>query len=232
MDQKKPTQIAERRPVEEIFDIKEATNMALDHGERFTGWYLFKNFLKEKELPLNYPADKDKKYSFKIYDYNFRFIMPPSIEFSSGVISYSEAERRFGIFRFPQKGDGTFSAPLVLNKKKNKNILKDLTKSQIQDLVGSKRKVLTFEAFKIPQFGFEQIFIDDKELDRIAAITDRAFARDIRREYESVINNKISEVKEKIKSSCNYLLILKNVLNLQWKNVEEVAKATNNIIHR
>jgi hypothetical protein len=230
MDQKIPVRIAERRPTEELYDIKEATHLALDHGERFIGWYMFKNSLKERELPLNYPGDKDKKYSFKIYDYNFRFIMPPSLEFSSGVISYSEAERRFGMFRFPQKHDGTFSAP-ILNQKKSKNPLKDLSKDQIRDLVG-KRKVLTFEAFRIPQYGFEQVFINDKDLDKIASITDRSFARDIRREFESVINKKVSEVKEKIKSSPDYLLILKNVLNLQWKNVEEVSTVTNKIIHR
>lgn len=220
--------VAERMPTEELFDIKEATHLGIDHGERFIGWYLFKKFLKEIELPLNYPSDPEKKYSFKIYDYNFRFIMPPSLEYSRGIITYTEGERRFGVFRFPQKSDGTFSNPIIFDKKKNP--LKTLTKDQMKDLLG-KRKVLTFEAFRIPQFGFEQFFLDDKELDRIADITDRGFARDLRKEYESTINRKTSEVKVKIENHSNYLLILKNVLNLQWRNLEEVAKATDNIIH-
>lgn len=228
MNKKDPVEVTERMPAEDLFDIKEATHLSIDHGERFLGWYMFKRFLEERDLPLNYPEDSEKKYSFKIYDYNFRFIMPPSIEFSNGVISYTEPERRLGIFRFPRKSDGTYSAPIKLDS--DKNSLKNLSKKQIDELM-KRRKVLTFEAFSIPQYGFEQLFITDEDLENIASITDRGFARSIRKEYESIINNKISEIKEKIKSTDNYLLILKDVLNLQRKNLEEVAKITNNIIH-
>lgn len=237
MDMKKnapPARIAERRPTEELFDIKEAEHLLHSHGERFKGWYLFKSFLKKQKLPLNYPGS-DKSFDFRVFDYSVRFIMPPSLEFKEGVIPYSDAERRFGIFRFPRGSDGRYKVPVPSDKvkktiKDQMEELKKMDSAQVQDMLRG-RKVLTFEAFRIPQHGFEHIYLDAGEIEQIAKETDRVFARQIREEYDAVISQRISEVKKRIEEDCNYLLILVQVLNLETRDVERVSQITDRIIH-
>lgn len=208
--------------IEELKEIGE--RLDLKYGDRYRGWYLIKEELRDEKLPLNY-QDKDIYYNFKIADYNYRWVMPPKLEFSNGTIYYSEAERRLGVFRFPQK-DGKFSAPIKFDQ----NDFMKMSKEEIEDLLEN-RKVLTFEAFRIPQFGFEFMDISDKDFEDIAGRTDRSFMREIKTHYLNELNTRISKVKDKIESVCNYLLILENVLNLQWKDLDEVSHATNNIIH-
>lgn len=210
-----------------LVDLEGYEPLIYDHGDRFRGWYMSKEELRKEVYPLNY-EQTDTSYEFKVFDYNIKFIMPMKIEFSEGMIAYSDPERHLGIFRFPQKENGRFSAPVSMNKIKED--LQNLTDEQVVDLLKN-RKVLTFEAFRIPQYGFEYVGIDDMDLDRIAKLTDRSFARAIRAQFEQEINHRISEVKEKIKSGANYLLILQNVLDFQLKDMAEVSHMTNNIIH-
>lgn len=214
---------------ETLVDLKGHEPLMYDHGDRFRGWYKSLEVLRTESHPLNY-EDKDLTYTFRVCDYNYKFVMPMKLEFSEGMIAYSDAERLLGVFRFPQKDDGRFSAPVALNKEDLEADMNNLTEEQLQDLLRN-RKVLTFEAFRIPQFGFEYVDINADDLEAIAKITDRGFARTIREAFEQEVRTKEEEVKEKIKSIPNHLLILQNVLNFQLKDMAEVSHMTNNIIH-
>ena len=62
-------------------------------------------------------------------------------------------------------------------------------------------------------------------------ITDIDFVESLKREHEKVVAEKVSEIKSRILSIPNYLLILKNVLDRRWKDLDEVSLATDKIIH-
>jgi hypothetical protein len=49
-------------------------------------------------------------------------------------------------------------------------------------------------------------------------------------EFDRQMTDKNEEIKKKICSNPNYLLILRNTLNQLWKNLDEVSIATNKII--
>lgn len=211
---------------EVLVDLEGFEALAHEHGERFRGWYFSKGEIRKEAHPLNY-EDRDLTYEFKVSDYNYRFVMPMKIEFSGGMIAYSDAERHLGVFRFPKNDEGRFSAPVKLDIQKELN---SLTEEEIEDLL-KRREVLTFEAFRIPQFGFEFVSIDDYDLDAIASITDRGFVRGVRATFESELNQRIAEVKRRIESIPNYLLILQNVLDFQLKDMAEVSAMSDKIIH-
>lgn len=214
--------------IEYLTDIEGADHLFHDWGERFRGWYMFRHFLREEEHDLHYPG-KDVSYTFKVCDYHFKWIMPSMLEFIEGSIAYDKPERLLGVFRFPQNADdGHFSAPIPM--KKISEDLKKMSKKEIEDMIKD-RKVLTFEAFRIPQFGFEFISLEDEDLEAIAKQTDRSFAREIRAQFESEISAKEDEVREKILASPNNLLILENVLNRQLRDMAEVSKMTSGILH-
>lgn len=212
---------------ETLVDLEGFDALVKTCGERFMGWYRSKNRVRMEEHPLSY-EEKNLTYNFKVCDYNYKFIMPMKIEFSEGMIAYSDAERHLGVFRFPQKEDGRFSAPVPLNKMVED--VENMTEEEVQELLKNK-KVLTFEAFRIPQFGYEYVDIEASDLEDIARLTDRPFARAIREQFEWEVNRREEEVKEKIKSSVNYLLILQSVLDFRQKDMAEVSYMTNNIIH-
>lgn len=211
----------------EIKDVENAFHMEHEHGERFRGWYFFKNFLEKKTIPLNY-EDTDLNYRFNIYEYRYSFIIPSKIEFGNGMIAYTLAERRLGIFRFPRDEGGGFVAPFPVTKIEEK--FKKLSEEELKKLLNA-QKPLVFEAFRIPFYFFKLFDISDYDLKEISEITDKDFTIAIKKEHERVINEKVEEIKNKILSLPNYLLILQNVLDRQWKNLNDLATATDGIIH-
>jgi hypothetical protein len=209
---------------EELVDVEGATHLALDRGGRFRGWYAFKTFLKAESIPLNY---KDLTYRFNFFDFNYRFVMPAKIEFDGKMISYSKWERHLGIFRFPRDDQGNFSAPIQL---KPKELSVDLTKEEAEKILARKTP-LVFEAYKIPQFGFHFIDMNEIVVQDIASITNSTFASEIKAEHTRLFNEKLNEIMAKITSLPNYLLILENTLGKCLRDLNEVATMTDQIIH-
>jgi hypothetical protein len=153
--------------------------------------------------------------------------MPAKLEFNTGMIAYNRGERELGVFRYPRDEKGLFVAPYPLKK------LDDFRKLDPEDMkkLLNRKEPLVFEAYKIPQYGFEIIDVNNLNIREIANITDIDFAMSIKGEHDRLVGAALEETKQKINSSPNYLLILINVLNCHWKNLEEVACATNRIIH-
>lgn len=211
---------------EELKDVKGAVHMVHEHGERFCGWYFSKVPLRKENIPLNY-KDTDLEYLFTICDHNFRFVMPSKIEFIEGLITYSKGERDLGVFRFPRNEKGNFIAPLSLDRADD---FINLSKEELDEILSSKGP-LVFEAFKIPQYGFEIFDLSEFNIKEISELTDADFIVSIKQEHDRIITEKTEDVKSKILSGCNYLLILQNVLDRQWKNLDELALATDGILH-
>jgi len=220
--------IAERQDLGELKDIDGGEHWALKYGDRFEGWYLVKSFLRKESIPLNY-KDTDLTYRFNIFDFNVRFIMPPKIEFPAGIISYSTGDRHLGVFRFPRDTEGNFTAPLKLTTESASEVI-NLTDSQAREMV-NRRAPLVFDAYKIPQYGFHFFDMSDFNLQELAAITDTGFVEELRQEHDRFFSYTYVDIQQRIIASPNFLLILKNVLNREWQNLEEVAFATNEIIH-
>lgn len=212
--------------IEILEDIKGAVHLEPFHGERFRGWYLFKTALRKEWVWLNY---KDKKYEFTVCDFNFRFVMPSKIEFADGLISYSEGERLLGVFRFPRDKHGKFCAPICLDQKKLDEMIEE-SKKDIEEML-SMKPPLVFEAFRIPQYGFELPDLDSQATERISELTDIDYVGSLKKEHEKIIAQKTEEIKAKILSIPNYLLILRNVLDRHWKDFDEVSRMTDKIIH-
>jgi len=226
----------ERASPVDVTDIDGSENLEHEWGDRFRGWYLTKTPLKAETFPLGID---DLTYRFTVCDYNIRFIMPSKLEFIDGLITYTPAERLLGVFRFPRNQDGFFAAPVTLKQKEIGKLL-EMTPEQIQELIG-KREVLTFEAFRVPQFGFEFLSISEKDFIEIERLTGgnryrvitgttAKFSKEFRQHYETKLNAKFDEVKEKIKSTPNNLLILENTLNRNLA-VQEISSMTSGIIH-
>lgn len=209
-------------------DIEGSDHLIHEYGERFEGWYFTKIFLKKEDLPLTYKKTK-LTYSFNVYDYNFRFIMPSRIEFVEGLISYSNGERELGIFRFPRDSDERFIAPISLDCNKMNDYM-NLSKENVNKLL-SLKEPLMFEAFKIPQYGFKLFDLTADIIEDISKDTDKEFVVYVKGLFNRIVKEKTAEIAERIKSGINYLLILRNVLNRQWKNFDEVSLATDEIIH-
>jgi len=212
--------------VEELKDIEGAYHIEHDYGERFRGWYFSKIFIEKKTIPLNY-KDTDLSYRFSIYDFKYRFIIPSKIEFSKGMIAYTSDERQIGIFRFPRDEKGHFVAPFPAIALEHK--IKTLSDKEVMEML-KMEKPLVFEAFRIPMYGFKLFDLSDYDLSEISGITDKDFTTAIRIEHNSLIENRTEEIKNKILSLPNYLLILQNVLDRQWKDLSDLSTATDDII--
>jgi hypothetical protein len=206
-------------------DIEGAEHLQNEYGERFKGYYLFKEFLRTQTLPLGY---ENLSYRFNISKFEIRFIMPSCLIFSGGTVSYSLTEREFGIFRFPRHHDGSFSTPMNVNKVLES--INNLSDSEVQRLLNSPQP-LVFDAYRIPTYGFEYIHLTDSHFKDIEMLTTQGHSLQMREEYDSKYKALLDGVKRKITSGCNFLLILQNVLDRNWKDLEEVAEATGNIIH-
>jgi hypothetical protein len=203
--------------------------MAPVHGDRFNNWYLFKTYLRDQDLPIGHKTLGS--YQFALFDYKYRFIMPKKIQFSAGTITYDDAQRLFGVFRFPRNAQGDFFTPLsVAEIQKKIDAVKNLTQEEVDKLLELSSPVV-FQAFKIPRYGFEYIDVSDFNIKEISNQTDPEFAASLKNEFNRILEGKISDVKQKISSSPNYLLILENTLNKELKNFDEIATMSNEIIH-
>ncbi len=207
---------------EVLEDIKGSTHLELDHGEDYKGWYLTKTPLEKKKLPLGF---KDLEFEYPVSDYNFKFIMPPLISFNKGTIYYSDAERLFGVFRFPTNDKGEYNTPINLDVKKMVN---ELSQEQLENLM-KKKSVLTFEAYKIARFGFHFFDLSDIDFNKIYEIIGSDNMKELRKRYTNELSSRIEEIKERIKGIPNYLLIMRNVLNRDL-DFKEVSSLTNDVI--
>lgn len=212
----------------DLYDVKDSVHLKHEYGERLEGWYLKKIFLEKKDLTLTY-EERKFTYSFDMYDFNFRFIMPSIINFAGGTLTYSNGERELGVFRFPRDKDGNFVAPISLNGEGNKGFM-NLSKENVSELL-SRLDPLVFEAFRITQYGFESFDLTDSIIRDMRRDTDADFVEYVKGLSNRIIKEKTAEIIEIISSRTNYLLILKNVLNRQWVDLGEVALMTGNIIH-
>jgi hypothetical protein len=211
-----------------LVDVEGAVHLAHEYGERYIGWYFSKKIARHENLPLNY-KDTDLSYRFIVSNYNYRFVMPMKIEFVGGLISYSDGDRALGVFRFPRDEKGNFIAPISL-KQKNIDDMINMSEEEIKDIF-SRKGPLVFDAFKIPQYGFEFLDISDFNIQEIGALTDSLFAQKIKDEFNNHLKSHIEEVQAKITSSPNFLLILQNTLDKKLKDLNEVSLMTGNIIH-
>jgi len=211
---------------EYLEDIPGSEHLAIENGDRFNGWYLTKKVLRKQLFSLNYSGGTTS-YTFTVCDYNYKFIMPPKIEFKDGLITYSVDERTFGIFRFPRDENGAFCSPLKIDIDSN---YLELSEDKIKELM-KRQSPLTFKAYKIPSFGFEYLVITDKDIEAIRLQAEEELASSIQTIYKNELRDKVDEVKNKITALPNYLLILDSVLNLRWTNLQEVSFATDGIIH-
>jgi hypothetical protein len=213
----------EQEKIELLDDVPGAEHLELKWGERFRGYYLFKTFLRTESLPL----ESDLTYRFNISKYEVKFVMPPKVEFVNGIISYSLAEREMGIFRYPRTAENTFTSPIDIQKKIDG--INKLTPMEVQQLLKAPRP-LVFEAYKIPIYGFDYLDISEANFKGIEQLTSTVFSIQMREEFDSRINQLMGNIKAKIENGCNFLLILQNVLDLNWKSLEDLATATENII--
>jgi hypothetical protein len=179
----------------------------------------------------------------------FRFILPERVEFQKGwkqntmlrkslnasagskleyaVIKYAEEERLLGVFRYPKTKDGGFCHPKT--PEEIKKIL-ELSEEKVQEMLRV-QEVLTFEAFKIPIFSFEYFSVTDEDFGKIGKLVPGDISSSVRTTYESALGKLMSDVKTKIESLPNYLLILENILDLKYKDKNEIVEMTGNIIH-
>lgn len=218
----------------ELYDVKDAVHMAFDHGIRFNSWYFSKRFIR-KQL-----VDFPEPYEFMVVDYNYRFVMPMKIDLMDSMIAYSEADRELGVFRFPRDENGTFIAPksfsLVRGLKgsddEGLNIPKyvDFSDQEVEEILKMKPP-LVFEAFRIPQFGFEFYDLSIEDIKEIRKFTNTTVVEEFLRSYNSLLLSKIEDVKAKILNLPNYLLILKNMLHCQSDDMKNISDETGGIIY-
>jgi len=213
-------------PPEEVKDIEGSENMEPEWGERFRGWYLTKT---EKSCDLQSVGFQDYQYPLRICDYNYRFIMPSKLDFEDGLITYTAGERLLGVFRFPRDADGKYSSPISWNRKQVEGLL-SMSEEQLKELL-QKSEVLTFEAFRTSQFGFEFLDLSPVDFAKISMVTGSAFLSEFRQRYETELNRRIEEVKFKIRSAPNNLFILLSILNRRAPDMKEVLLMTDGIIH-
>jgi len=220
---------------EYLEDIPGADHLKFTLGDRFRGWYQTIRFDRTELIDLEF---KDLTYQFKICTFEFHFVMPPRIEFFKGldgdgklqygIIDYSTPERLLGVFRYPLDEGGFFASPITADKAK-KDFM-NLSVGEMKELIG-KKKVLTFEAFKVPYFGFQYFNIRENDFNEITILAGDSVSNSIRGTYEKEMSSRMATVKEKIEYLPNILLILQNILDRKLVDEKEVALMTGNIIH-
>ena len=220
---------------EYVEDIPGSTHLKELWGDRFRGWYQTQLFKRTELISLEV---QDLTYQLKVCDFQFRFVMPPRVEFlrginaegkiEYGIIDYSQEQRLLGVFRFPLDEKGFFSSPLSTEKIRSDFMF--LTAQEMKDLIQNK-KVLTFEAFRIPFFGFEYFNMTESDFNEITTLAGDTVSDTIRGTYEKDIADRMSIVKAKIESLADNLLILQNILDRKYTNEKEISEMTGNIIH-
>ena len=216
-------------------DIPGSDTLEFEWGERFRGWYRTVLFKETKQIPL---GSEELTYQFKVAAFQYRFVMPARIEFMKGlnaegklemgVISYSNPERLLGVFRFPKNETGFFQSPLSVKEIYDQVL--NLTPEQMKDLI-QRKKVLTFEAFRIPFFGYEYYTVTESDFLEIEKIAGKEISSSLRSTYDKQISLLTETIKQRILSVPNNLQILQNVLDLNLKNDEEISLMTGGILH-
>jgi hypothetical protein len=215
------------RPTPEFLeDIGGAEHLLDRLGERFRSYYLFKKFKRTESMPLDY---KDLTYRFNICDFEVKFVLPAKLDIPKGSIFYSEAERLFGMFRFPRDNAGNFSAPIKIPSKITDQ-LKTLKDKDVAQMLNRPRP-LVFEAYKIPVHFFEYFDLTPPNLVEIETLTDKEFITNMKARYDQIFGKALECIRGKIESEPNYLLILEKTLCRDLLDLDDVAKKTNNIIH-
>ena len=69
---------------------------------------------------------------------------------------------------------------------------------------------LVFEAFRIPKYGFDYMDISEANFAEIEELSNTNFSVKLRQEYDQKIASLMAEIRLKITSGCNFLLILQN----------------------
>jgi len=210
--------------IEELKDIEGSESLVLQWGDRFKGWYLTKKPVRRQNIALVWKGNPE--YSFPICNYNYKFIMPSFIEFSKGIISYTEVDRLFGVFRFPRDENGDYVTPMSVMKSDG---MLSLNEEEIKKML-KRKSPLVFNAYKIPQFGFEYINITDQVIKDIEHLTDSEFSDFFKKQCETYVESRVKEIKEKILKIPNFLLILSNTLNGLWRSPKEIESATDKIL--
>ena len=212
---------------EEVKDIEGSEHMEHEWGDdRFRGWYLTKTEMNCEPQELGF---EDVKHPLRVSDYNYRFIMPSIIDFVDGIITYTPAERLLGVFRFPRDVDGKYLSPVTLDRDTIEGLL-NMSEDQLKDLLKN-REVLTFEACRTPQFGFEFLDLTSVDFARIELATCAKFRKSFQDQFDVELKRRIEEVKTKIRSTPNNLFILLSVLNRRGPDLKEVTLMTDGLIH-
>ena len=204
-------------------------------GDRFRGWYQTQLLKRTELISLEV---HELTYQLKVCDFQFRFVMVPRLEFfrglngegktEYGIIDYSQEQRLLGVFRFPWDEKGFFASPLSMEKIRSDFMF--LTADEMKDLI-QKKKVLTFEAFRTPYFGFEYFKMTESDFNEITILAGGVISDKIRSTYEKDLADRMSIVKTKIESLPDNLLILQNILDQKYTNEKEISEMTSNIIH-
>lgn len=220
---------------EYVEDIPGSEHLKEQWGDRFRGWYQTSTFKRTELISLE---GTDLTYQLKVCEFQFRFIIPPRIEFFRGLdaggspiyglIDYSIEQRLLGVFRYPLDEKGFFASPLSVEKIRENFMF--LSEQEMKDLIG-KKKVLTFEAFRTPYFGFEYFFMKENDFNEITILAGDSVSNLIRSSYEKEMSDRMLLVKEKIESLPNNVLILQNILDRKYTNEKEIAEMTGGIIH-
>lgn len=211
-------------PVQDIVDIGGAEHLALRYGDRFEGYYLFKNFKRIEHKPLGW---NDLTYGFKVYQYLVKFVMPARLSFGGGEISYTEGERLFGLFRFPRDKNGSFTNPLILNDLMNR--VGKMTKDDVNALLQIPHP-LVFHAYKTPHHWFEYIDINQAEFNEIEGLTSKDHVALLRAELARIVDDRIAVILDKVAKSPNTLLILRDTLNGKRTNYDELSTISEGLI--
>jgi len=214
-----------KKSVEILEDIPGAVHLEPLYGSRFKSYYLFKKVLDTFHMINGLDGSV---FLLPAYIFEVRFIMPPHIKFPGGIISYSLAEREFGVFRFPRDQFGDFVSPIAVHI--NLNELNNITQQEIETLL-TRPQPLVFDAYKIPYHGFEFVDLSECKLNEIETVCGLDYATRVKHDYDEKYEQLMKIILDKINRMSDYLLILENILYRYRINLDEVVKETDGIIH-
>ena len=186
---------------EYVEDVPGSDSLQVIWGsDRLRGWYQTQKFNSTEHINLK----DDITYKINIFDFQYRFIIPARVEFCQGInsdgkieygiIDYSLAERLLGVFRYPLSKGGFFAAP-VRSEKLDKNFL-NLSEEELKDLINDK-KVVTFEAFRVPFYGFKYPYMTSNDFKEIKILAGDSISNSVRDTYEKTMAQNTAIVKEK-----------------------------------
>lgn len=209
---------------ETLLDIDGAEHLFLTRGAPFKSYYLFKTFKRTESLSLG----KDGlTYRFNIFHNEIRFVIPSKVEIPGGIISYTDAERLFGLFRYPRNDKGDFFSPFTVKLDQGK--INALTEDEVNKLLKNPYP-LVFEAFRIPAHVFDYSDITNADLEKIRDICGAEHTEVLKKKYDEAISHALNKAAEAISAGPNYLVILLDILSHRRTDYTEVTRITDNIL--